>query len=140
VELFLNLVWCVLSLLLIVHWTRAANPRLNLKTGRAFVALLLLVVLLLPVISVTDDLVAMTSPNEVEHLVRRGEISLLHLDQFQATMLDIGVLTAELFLGLAFLSSLLSRIVPRRSAGRVLNGFGMTGGIRPPPSAALSAA
>ncbi|MBS1801476.1 MAG: hypothetical protein JSS95_16815 [Acidobacteria bacterium] len=139
-ELFLNLVWCILSLLLIVHWTAAAKPRSNLKTGRAFVALLLLVVVLLPVISVTDDLVAMTSPVEVEHLVRRGDISMLHLDQMQTAMLDMGTLMAQLFIGLAFLASLLSRTVPRRSAGRLLDGFGAAGGIRPPPFAALSAA
>lgn len=139
-ELFLNLVWCVVSLLLIVHWTRAAKPRLNLKTGRAFVALMLLVVLLLPVISLTDDLAAMSHPAEVEHIVRRGDISLLHLDQMQTAMLDASILIAWMFIGLALLVSLLSRVVPRRRAGRLLDGFGVTCGIRPPPCVALSAA
>jgi hypothetical protein len=139
VELFLNLLWLVFSLLLILHWTRAANPRRNWKTGKAFVALLLLVLLLLPVISVTDDLVAMASPSETEHIVRRGEIPLLHLVQDQAVMLDAGAL-AQIIIGLAFLSSLLSRIIPRRKAVTLLNGFGMARGIRPPPSAALLAA
>lgn len=139
-ELFLNLVWCVLSLVLIVHWTRAAHPRLNLKSGRAIVALLLLVVLLLPVISLTDDLIAMTHPAEAEHFARRGELTLLHLDQVPSMTLEPGLLLAEIFIGLAFLGLLLSRVVPRRSAGRLLDGFGMTGGIRPPPSTALSAA
>jgi competence protein ComGC len=139
VELFLNLLWCVFSLLLVVHWTRAASLRRNWKTGKAFVALLLLILLLLPVISVTDDLVTMTSPTEDEHIVRRGEMPLLHLVQDQAAMLDLGVL-AEIFIGLAFLSSLLSRIIPRRSAVTLLDGFGMACGIRPPPSAAPLAA
>ena len=138
-ELFLNLVWCVFSLLLIVHWTRAANLRRNCKTGKAFVALLLLVLLLLPVISVTDDLVAMTSPTEVEHLVRRGEVPLPHLFQDQAVMLDLGAL-AQVFIGLAFLSSLLTRVIPRRNGVTLLDGFGIACGIRPPPSAALPAA
>jgi hypothetical protein len=139
VELFLNLLWCAFSLLLIVHWTRAADLRRNSKTGKAFVALLLLVLLLLPVISVTDDLVAMAGPSEDEHIVRRGEIPLPHLAQDQAVMLDLGTL-AQIFIGLAFLSSLLTRIAPRRSAVTLLNGFGMVCGIRPPPSSALLAA
>jgi hypothetical protein len=140
VELFLNLVWFLVSLLLVVHWTRAAHPDRTWRTGKAAVALLLLVLLLLPVISVTDDLVATTGPSETEHIVRRGEMPLLHIDQYLAAALAIGTFAAQLFVGLAFLGALLSRVVPRSNAITLLNGFGSAAGIRPPPSAALLAA
>jgi hypothetical protein len=139
VELFLNLVWFLMSLLLIVHWTRAAHTDRSRQTWKAAIALLLLVLLLLPVISVTDDLVALAGLSEAEHTehqVRRGEMPLLHIDVSAA--LDIGAFAAQLFVGLAFLSALLSRVVPRPNAVK-LDGFGRVAGIRPPPSAALLA-
>ena len=138
VELFLNLVWFLTSLLLIVHWTRAARSDRSRQTWKAVVALLLLVLLLLPVISVTDDLVALASLSEAEHTehqVRRGEMPLLHIDLSPLTAMAI---TAQLFIGLAFLSALLTRVVPRPNAVK-LDGFGRVAGIRPPPSAALLA-
>ena len=75
-------------------------------------ALALLLVLLLPVISMTDDLVAMAAPLEDDHPVRRGEMPLLHLDQIPAAPLDIVALVALLLFGLAFLATRLSRLIP----------------------------
>ncbi len=138
VELFLNIVWFLTSLLLIVHWTRVARSDSSRQTWKAVVALLLLVLLLLPVISLTDDLVALASLSEAEHAehqVRRGEMPILHLDPSPLTAM---VISAQLFIGLAFLSALLARVVPRPNAVK-LDGFGRVAGIRPPPSAALLA-
>jgi hypothetical protein len=138
VELFLNLVWFLISLLLIVHWARVARPNRSWGTWKAAIALLLLVLLLLPVISVTDDLVALTGLFEAEHtehLVRRGEMPLLHIDMSWAAAMEFGSFVAKLFVGLVFLRALLGRVVPRPNAVK-LNGFGRVAGIRPPASAA----
>ena len=140
-ELFLNLVWFLISLLLIVHWTRAARLDCSRQTWKAAIALLLLVFLLLPVISVTDDLVAMASLSETEHaehLVRRIDMPLLHIDISWATAIEMGAFAAQLFVGLGILGALLSRVVPRPNAVK-LDGFGRVAGIRPPPAAAFLA-
>ena len=137
-EFFLNLVWLLISLLLVVQWTRAAHPDRSRQTWKAAVALLLLVLLLLPVISVTDDLVAMAGLSEAEHtedLVRRGDMPLLHIDMSWATAMEIASFAAQLFVGVGLLIALLSRVVPRLNAVK-LDGFGRVAGIRPPLSSA----
>ena len=70
-ELFLNLAWAVLATLMIFLWLRCgvrdgADRRLQLA------ALAVLVAILWPVISVTDDLQAAQNPAEVDCCVRRA--------------------------------------------------------------------
>ncbi len=69
-ELLLNLAWVLLATLMFCSWLRfapptGANPRLQ------FVALAVLLLILFPVISVTDDLQAAQNPAEADCLVRR---------------------------------------------------------------------
>ena len=70
-ELLLNTAWIVVSLLLIVsafHGLRRQNQRVE---WRVVIALGVLMALLLPVISITDDLMANNATADVEHMFRR---------------------------------------------------------------------
>jgi hypothetical protein len=139
VELFLNLLWFSVSVSVVVLWTRAirlGHTRINWST---LAALALLLLLLLPVISMTDDLVAMAAPLEDEHPVRRGEMPLLHLDQIPAASFDAIAIAALLLFGLAFLATRLSRLIPVSYPETQRAGFARAGAVRPPPSALLAA-
>jgi hypothetical protein len=70
-ELLLNLVWLLTATLLLRSWVRQSPHRgRNLTLQIAALAMLLLI--LFPVISVTDDLQAAQNPAETETLLRRG--------------------------------------------------------------------
>jgi hypothetical protein len=77
VEILLNLVWVTLSVALSVLWLLrrvACNGdahSISLKTQLVSLAVVLLI--LLPVVSITDDLQASIAPAEVEHACRRGD-------------------------------------------------------------------
>jgi hypothetical protein len=137
-ELFLNLVWLTISLVLVCGWLRAVKAGDAKAEWKTLVALSLLLVLLFPVISITDDLVAMTATMEGEHMVRRLEMSPVNLasvDPFYTV-----ALTALLFASIAFLSALLTRVRPRSLAIALRSGFARTAGVRPPPVEALQTA
>jgi hypothetical protein len=77
VEILLNCVWLVLGLSLLSVWsghawrTHTAGPERLLPSRRLqFTALLLLVILLFPVISVTDDIAMCTAPRDAERALR----------------------------------------------------------------------
>jgi hypothetical protein len=78
VEILLNCVWLVLGLSLISAWsahawrTRACSPADEFLPSRRlqFTALLLLVILLFPVISLTDDIAMCTAPRDAERALR----------------------------------------------------------------------
>lgn len=77
VEILLNCVWLVLGLSLISAWsahvwrTRASRPDGSLPScGLQFTAILLLVILLFPVISLTDDIAMCTAPRDAERALR----------------------------------------------------------------------
>lgn len=137
-ELLLNFLWLSLSLALVLIWIRAARHGHTKPTWSALVALALLLVLLLPVISMTDDLVAMDNQTEVEHVVRRSEMPLLHLAHDTAALLDARMLVVSLLIGFALFFSRLSRFTLRIPRRRLMDGFLRTRGVRPPPSAALA--
>jgi hypothetical protein len=77
VETLLNCAWLFLGLALIAVWsvcawhTRACEPNTLLPSRRLqFTALLMLVVLLFPVISLTDDIAMCTAPRDAERALR----------------------------------------------------------------------
>lgn len=76
-ELFFNLLWLALSSLLLGLWllrrNRWTDDSLRSSVGIQLIALALLIVVLLPVVSLTDDLQACTMPAESEHLSRRSD-------------------------------------------------------------------
>lgn len=76
-EILLNCVWLILGLSLIAAWsghawrTRAGDPDELLPSRRSqFIALLMLVILLFPVISLSDDIAMCTAPRDAERALR----------------------------------------------------------------------
>lgn len=134
VESFLNFVWLVLSAVLIAAVCLAAK-RAHRKMGwQSVIALSLLLLLLFPVISITDDLVAFAAPTEVEHALRLTEGPLLH---FVATCLP----SAAALFALALFSFLATGIVLPKTASPLYTrkaraGFLRALGVRPPPTLA----
>jgi hypothetical protein len=76
-EILLNLVWVTLSVAVSVFWLlrrvqfNGDEHAISLKTQLVSLAVILLI--LLPVVSLTDDLQASIAPAEVEHACRRGD-------------------------------------------------------------------
>lgn len=70
-EITLNLAWAACSLALVWFWMRstAANP---IPRRMQILALAMVVLLLLPVISLSDDLMAMQGPAETDSSMRRA--------------------------------------------------------------------
>lgn len=69
-ELFFNSLWAAFAVVCLVQWLRA-EPREKRSRRTAFVALVMLVVILFPVISVSDDLWAIQNPAEADSFARR---------------------------------------------------------------------
>ncbi|MGB6401956.1 MAG: hypothetical protein WBF26_03845 [Candidatus Sulfotelmatobacter sp.] len=72
-ELILNLTWAGLAALMVLLWLRF-GPRAGVSRRTQLVALALLLVVLFPVISVSDDLQALYNPAEVDSSVRRDHV------------------------------------------------------------------
>lgn len=78
-ELLLNLTWLAVSVilgtLLIVSRSKrdAASGSWTYSRSTAWIAYAVLIALLLPAISMTDDLMAMATPSDGEQVVRRYE-------------------------------------------------------------------
>jgi hypothetical protein len=89
VELVLNLVGALVAVGLIGLWLRIGSRSTDRTSHRAtqIVALLLLIVILFPVISVTDDLMAAQNPAETDSVQRRNlEASVLHTAVLSAAL------------------------------------------------------
>jgi hypothetical protein len=135
VELFLNVVWFAVSVLLViscVHSFRHGHTKLSLRAG---IALILLLVLLFPVISMTDDLQALSAPAEVEHAMRR------HHDapslSFGSSLLDAIALLSLILIGIALPTISSIRVRTYGYVATLLAGFVRAIGVRPPPAADL---
>jgi hypothetical protein len=70
VEAILNLAWAVCSLGLISLWMRSGSSR-TIPRNTQILALAMIVLMLLPVISLSDDLMAMQGPAETDSSMRR---------------------------------------------------------------------
>jgi hypothetical protein len=69
-ELALNLAWFLLALVMVSLWLRQA-PRQASQRRAQMIALGVLLIILLPAISMTDDLIAAQNPAEVDSSLRR---------------------------------------------------------------------
>jgi len=77
VETFFNLLWVAVIAALAAVWLAARYRRAKSglpATAVQFTAFVVLALILLPVISLTDDLQARISPAETEHVARRGDV------------------------------------------------------------------
>jgi hypothetical protein len=73
-ELFLNLAGALVAVVMVCLWLRWA-PREGLDRRTQLVALALLILVLFPVISVTDDLLAAQNPAETDSCLRRDQVA-----------------------------------------------------------------
>jgi hypothetical protein len=70
-ELTLNLAWVVLAVVMVILWLRHAR-RDGHDRRMQLISLGVLLLILLPAISMTDDLVAAQNPAEIDCCLRRG--------------------------------------------------------------------
>ncbi|QNI33392.1 hypothetical protein H7849_05410 [Alloacidobacterium dinghuense] len=95
VELFLNFAWAMLSVTLSLLWIKRLRVSVHSKQPDVKVQLLalaMLIIILLPVISMTDDMQAISAA-EIEHVTRRADL-LPNLDHARDL---VALLDARLF-------------------------------------------
>jgi hypothetical protein len=95
-ELLLNIAWAFLAIVMVGLWLRF-SPRDTPNRGIQLVALAVLLFILLPAISMTDDLLAAQNPAEIDCCLRRDHESSAHPCDF----LMVAALPLLLFSGLA---------------------------------------
>ena len=128
-ELFFNSVWVLLSIAILCLWLRIERRD---SKGRhlPLVALGLLIVLLFPVISVSDDLLAAQNPAEVEIALRQDhKTTAVSFISFAIATLPPSVITEPLFCFLGSVASvrLSSPVADNPAMAAIQN--------RPPPAA-----
>jgi hypothetical protein len=73
-ELILNLAWGLLALASVCLWARVESRR-GAERRRPVIALLMLIVILFPIISVSDDLWSIQNPAETDTVHRRDQLA-----------------------------------------------------------------
>lgn len=73
-ELILNLAWAILAMAGLYAWVRLCPTSGNSRRAQ-FVALVMLLLILFPVVSVTDDIWAAHNPAEADVCLRRHELT-----------------------------------------------------------------
>jgi hypothetical protein len=73
-ELFLNSAWAAMAIVIVFVWLRLEG-RAKAETRLSFIALVMLIVVLFPVISVSDDLWSLQNPAETDTCQRRDHLS-----------------------------------------------------------------
>jgi hypothetical protein len=94
-------------------------------------ALAIVIVILLPVVSLTDDLLACTAPAEVEHLVRRDLLDHADHDLHPVSILAAALVSLQSGSGL----QTISKLAPAMEIGAPREEFLNIVGSRPPPRA-----
>jgi hypothetical protein len=72
-ELFLNSAWALMAIAIVCHWLRFGR-RAPADRRQSFFAALVLIAVLFPVISITDDLWSLHNPAETETFQRRDHL------------------------------------------------------------------
>ena len=135
-ELFLNLAWLSLSATLVwgyFAFARSATPR---HKWLALIALVMLIVVLLPAISMTDDLAAISNPGETDHFLRRHGTPLPQHTDIAAVAI-VSLLLGIFAIGVARVSGEQFKLQSLSSVllDRALRSLG----LRPPPFSSLRA-
>jgi hypothetical protein len=74
VEIFLNLAWAALAVALVVLWLHI-GCRMDQSRRCQIIAIAVLIAILFPVISVSDDLMAVQNPAETDNCQRRDHLA-----------------------------------------------------------------
>lgn len=78
-ELILNLVWALLAATVLVCWS-LKHWRTNDTFGRRLLALAVLLCIVFPAVSISDDLWSLHNPAETDILLRRNDSAMHHQD------------------------------------------------------------
>lgn len=95
-EIFLNLAWAALAIAMICAWLRVED---GTDRRRQFIAIFVLIAILLPAISISDDLMAVQKATETDTCVRRSQLLTTGAHLLAATSSKI--LVASVFQGIA---------------------------------------
>ena len=106
-EILLNLAWAALALLIVCLWLRVGS-REGIDRRRQVVAIVVLIAILFPVISVSDDLMAVQNATEQDSCQRRDYLAASHAHP----LLPFAAIVCALHLDLSFGSP---RVVSTRS-------------------------
>lgn len=131
-ELALNLAWTLLSLTIILWFTTNCRSWSGRDRARAVIALGLVVMILLPVISMTDDLLATRFPAEIEQMQnqhKKAALAHIGLEPF-AGMLEFVPANSDRQAAVVDPASLRQAKIP--APLDKLRGFRRTHGVRPP--------
>lgn len=136
-ESLFNLLWLALSSVLLTLWLhgqRQWSDELPRPSRRMqFVTVAMLIFILLPVVSLSDDLQACAPQAESEHLVRLGDSS----DHGSLLPVISIALAATLLFSLAYRRSLAGSLAVPQSTVHVHMGYRRILGNLPPPQAAF---
>ena len=97
-ELFLNVVWLLVAGALVCLWLRVGSQN-HTEGRRQLIAIAVLIAILFPVISVSDDLLAMQNAVEADSYLRRDHLLPASASPVQPML---AVIAPLLFLGVAF--------------------------------------
>lgn len=100
-ELFFNLAWLVVAGVLVVLWLRGRDKKHTERRGQV-IAMAVLIAILFPVISVSDDLQAIQNASEADNYLRRDHLVPSNQGPVQ-TMLAVILPAMNAGLGFGFL-------------------------------------
>jgi hypothetical protein len=129
VEIFLNLAWAVLAVTLVALWLRTGSPTGHSRRSQ-IISIAVLIAILFPVISVSDDLMAAQNPAETDNCQRRDHLASGGAHALLAAVTE----PPPILTGVAF--SFLQYVSPGQPAPRVVDLPALTSiSNRPPPAA-----
>lgn len=127
--MFLNSAWVLMAIGIVCFWLRLAPPA-HAHRRLQFIAVAVLIAILFPVISVSDDLLSLHNPAETDTCQRRNHMaSCPHINFFPVGVLPEPAVAAQVigFQRLIVVIDLPLRATENPALGPIQN--------RPPPSA-----
>ncbi len=128
-ELFLNSAWVLMAIGIVCFWLRLRPPT-HAHRRLQFIALVVLIAILFPVISVSDDLLSRHNPAETDTFQRRNHITSCPHFKFSPVAVFPEPANAEQIFGFQRLIAIIDlpmRATENPALGPIQN--------RPPPSA-----
>jgi hypothetical protein len=136
VETFFNLAWIAISLALGIVWLtgyRRSGHKVSMSTLRVqCIALGVLILILLPVVSLSDDMQTMMATSEMEHVSRRIDVLPVQEQPAQLPLPLLGFLNIHV----SFHLRTFAQLEPVYAGMRTLEGFLRQMANRPPPACA----
>jgi hypothetical protein len=129
-EIVLNIAWALCSLGLIWFWTRNTESD-SVPRRTQILALAMVVLLLLPVISLSDDLMAMQGPAESDSCLRRA----LHSDNTHPAAASTSFALPEQLVTVLSLSGYSQEVLEEFSPASPVTSLTRSLDSRPPPQA-----